>query len=369
VIDLAGHPCFTPLTPADVPLHVLSRRVAPLQQSFYFVNDSMSADGRFLWFYCAFPPSGSAGGGRTLGVVDFEGGELRHFPETQFNNASPWVEPETGAAYWAEGLHTWRRGPEPDAPVERVNAVPRELIGNRSVQRSATHLTRSADGRALFIDLGLQTQYIFGHLPLDGGDFELWHRFDRNFNHAQFSPTDPDLVLFAQENHPDPLTGLTFPITNRMWLIRRGEDPRPIFEKPTRVSHEWWDPDGAHAWCVAGHETWRVRIADGQTETIPLPHHAWHAHASRDGRLLVNDTHEGFYRGCASSVHFLNRQTGKRLTLAENPARDDHIGRHYHIDPHPRFCCGDRYVVFTTTVRGEIDLAIVPVSELLERTA
>lgn len=369
MIDLANHPCFTSLAPADVTLHVLSRRVAPLQQSFYFVNDGFSADGRFLWFYCAFPPSGSANAGRTLGVVDFEHGEVRHFPETQFSHAAPWVEPQTGAACWAQGLHTWRRAPEPDAPVEHVNAVPADLIGNRSVQRAATHLTRSADGRALFIDLGLETQYLFGSLPLDGGDFELWHRFDRNFNHAQFSPTDPDLVLFAQENHPDPLTGLTFPITNRLWLIRRGQAPRPIFEKPTRVSHEWWDLDGAHAWCVAGHETWRVRIADGATETIPLPHHAWHAHASRDGRLLVNDTHEGFYRGCASSVHFLNRQTGKRLTLAHNPARDDHIGRHYHIDPHPRFCCGDRYVVFTTTVRGEIDLAIVPVSELLDRTA
>ncbi len=35
---------------------------------------------------------------------------------------------------------------------------------------------------------------------------------------------------------------------------------------------------------------------------------------------------------------------------------------------HPRFCYNDQYVVFTTTVRGEIDVAIVPTAELVEKT-
>ena len=76
-----------------------------------------------------------------------------------------------------------------------------DLIGSRSVHRIATHLTRSADGKEFFIDAEVGQQFIFGTLPADGsGDFEFWHRFDRNYNHAQFSPTDPDTVLFAQEN-------------------------------------------------------------------------------------------------------------------------------------------------------------------------
>ena len=33
----------------------------------------------------------------------------------------------------------------------------------------------------------------------------------------------------------------------------------------------------------------------------------------------------------------------------------------YHIDPHPRFIMNDRYVVFTTTVLGRVDLAVAPV--------
>ena len=45
--DFNNSDLFTPVThpQSGVAVHVLTRRVAPLQQGFYFVNDSMSADG------------------------------------------------------------------------------------------------------------------------------------------------------------------------------------------------------------------------------------------------------------------------------------------------------------------------------------
>jgi len=271
--------------------------------------------------------------------------------------------------YWQFDRIVWKRGPEANAPVERVNAVPDDLIGSRRVLRTATHLTRSADGTEFFIDLGFEMQWIFGSLPVNGSDFRLWHRFDRLYNHAQFSPTDSDEVLFAEENHPDPITGLTFPITNRLRIIRRGGQPRPILRTPEWVAHEWWDADGQHVWCVWGNETWRVRVADGEVETIAFPRHCWHSHSSRDGRRIVGDSNNGFFRGCASMVHFMNRDTGKTVVVAEHAERTDYAGRHYHIGPHPRFCCNDQYVVFTTTVRGEIDVALVPTADLLRATS
>ncbi len=45
------------------------------------------------------------------------------------------------------------------------------------------------------------------------------------------------------------------------------------------------------------------------------------------------------------------------------------VGSQYHIDPHPRFCSQDRYIVFTTTVRGQVDLAITRVEDLIRRTS
>lgn len=372
MIDLETSKLFSPWTHPEtgVTVYLLTHKVAPLQEAFYFVNESMTRDGRYLWFYCAFPPSG-----RMLAVVDFERDEVRAFPETQFQSASPFLDTETGAIYWGAGPALWHRGPEPDATMECVNTLPPDLIGNRAFSRLATHLSRSADGRVFFIDAAFGLQWVFGTLPIDGGDFEPWQRFDRNFNHAQMSPTDPDLALFAQENHPDPITGLRFGIENRMWLIRRGEPARPIFETPTRVTHEWWDPDGEHAWCVWGNEAWRTNIrrqhldAGDEVEKVQWPNHCWHAHATVDNRYMVADSNERFYRGCPSTVGFLNRETGAYVEMVRNPGMDTYAGRHYHIDPHPRFVSQDRFIVFTTTVRGEVDLALARVADLIDRTS
>lgn len=371
MIDFEHSKLFTPWThpTTGVTIYLLTRKVAPLQEAFYFVNESMTCDGRYLWFYCAHPPSGSAGQGRMLGVVDFEKDEVHAFPETAFHSASPYIDPDDGTAYWGVGRWLWRRGPQPDAVAEMVNALPEDLVKGRTVSRLATHLTRSADGREFFIDAAFGLQWVFGTLPVDGGDFQFWQRFDRNYNHAQFSPTDPDLVLFAQENHPDPITGLTFPIVDRMWLIRRGELARPVFSSPIRLTHEWWDPGGDHVWCVWGNEAWRTNIATQEVEKIQWPSHCWHAHTSRDLRHVVADSNERFYRGCPSKVGFLNRESGIYVEIADNPEMKGIVGSQYHIDPHPRFCSQDRYIVFTTTVRGQVDLAITGVEDLIRRTS
>ena len=371
MIDLAHSKLFTPWKNPEtgVTLYLLTHKVAPVQEAFYFSNASLSDDGRYLWFYCAFPPSATAAQGRTLGVVDFERMEARHFPDTQFNEASPFVDPQTGEAVWGMGAALWRRGPGAKDETVKINALPAEIIGARPVPRIATHLTRSADGSVYFIDAHIGLQYVFGTLPVDGSDFKEWGRFERNYNHAQICPTDPNLVLFAQEFHGDPITGLTFPITNRMWTMRPAEKPVSVLSDPLWVTHEWWDPDGVHAWCVWGNETWKVNVHTHAVEKILFPHHCWHSHSSQTGEYIIGDSNKGFYRGCPSSVHFLNRRTGRLVKLVDNPEMPNHVGRSYHIDPHPRFNCADQYVTFTTTLRGEVDLALARTEELLALTA
>jgi hypothetical protein len=361
---------FSPWTDPEtgVTVYLLTHKVAPVQEAFYFVNNSMTADGRYLWFYCAFPPSGSQLYGRTLGVVDFEQQEVHHFPETQFQSASPLADAESGEVYWTTGPSIWKRPADPTAGAECVNSLPQEIVGNRRIHRLATHLSLSADGKEFFVDAAFGLQWVFGSLPVDGGDFQLWHRFDRHHNHAQFSPTDPDLVLFAEENHLDPITGLRIPIVDRMWLIRRGKAPCPVFDTPTRVTHEWWDVDGEHVWCVWDNDAWRTNIETQEVEKVSWPAHCWHAHISRDGDYMISDSNERFYRGCPSSVYFLNRRTGKHVHILSNPEMKGIVGARYHVDPHPRFCGSDKLAVFTTTVRGEVDLAVAKVDDLIDRT-
>jgi hypothetical protein len=153
-----------------------------------------------------------------------------------------------------------------------------------------------------------------------------------------------------------------------MWLIRRGKAPRPVFDTPTRVTHEWWEADGKHVWCVWDNDAWRTNIETQKVEKVAWPAHCWHAHVSQTGDYMISDSNERFYRGCPSAVYFLNRSTGKHVHILSNPEMKGIVGARYHIDPHPRFCASDKLAVFTTTVRGEVDLAVVKVDDLIDRT-
>ena len=304
-----------------------------------------------------------------LGVVDFHEQQVHHFAETQFSSGSPWVDVDTGEVYWCTVDSIWRRGPRPRDESQCVNRLPEQVVQGRWISRLATHLTRSSDGGEFFVDARVGLENVFGTLPVDGGDFELWQRIEPYAAHGQFCPTDPDLVLFAQERTADPITGVTASPIDRLWLLRRGERARAVFDQPTDVTHEWWDGDGRHVWCVLDKVgTWRVDVQTQDVEQITWPG-SWHSHADSTGRYLVGDANERFYRGCASAVHFLNRHTSKHLCFAEHVETGGIVGARYHIDPHPRFCCGDRFVVYTTVVRGRVEVAMVKTADLIERMA
>jgi hypothetical protein len=346
---------------------ILSRRAAPLQQSFYFVNPSFSSDGRYLWFYCRFVPSDLQ-----LAVADLAAGEIRQYPETQFLDASPFVIAATGDVYWAQGLDVWRRGPLAKDQATLVNSFPAELANNRRPWRLATHLTLSADGKSFAIDAQIGNQWFIGDLPLDSSQpFRLWQTFDDCcYNHAQFSPTDPDLMLIAQDGWNDAATGKPGKTQDRLWLIRRGEKARAILPdaplSSDRRGHEWWDADGQHVWYIdyrAGTE--RVNILTGRRENIWPSGHT-HSHCDRGGQYLVGDICPG--PDDAWSVAFFNIHTGKEINIVSRLPAPPYPRRRFHIHPHPQFCRQDRYICYTTNVLGPVDVALVSVDQLVERT-
>ncbi len=364
---------------------LLSRRVAPVQSGFYFVNPSFTADGRFMWLYVFFPPGGQGGpSGGQLAVVDFAAGEVRHYPETLFMDASPFVDTATGEAYWTTGLEIWKRGPLAGDQATLVGAFPAELANQRRPRRIATHLTRSCDGKSFAIDAEFSPDWYIGDIPVDGsGPARIWQTFDRCYNHTQFSPTDPDLLLTAQDGWRNAATGNYGGSEDRLWLIRRGEKARPLLPdfplSSDHRGHEWWDADGEHVWYIDYRRgTEKVNIHTGKRANAWPGGHT-HSHCDRKGRLLVGDI-------CPARdewrVAFFNINTGREVDIVTRfpvhpaagagsslSARIPGYDRaQYHIHPHPQFCCRDRYICYTTNVRGTIDLALVSVEQLLART-
>ena len=371
-------PLFSPWRDpvSGVESFILGRRIAPLQQSFYYVNQSFSDDGRFLWFYGAFPPAGNGNQGRSLAVVDFQLQEIRHYPETGFLDASPAVDLATGEAYWCSGVDIWKRGPlAGDTPV-LVNRFPPELARNRRPWRVSTHLTFSADRKSLNIDAEIGRQWFVGHAPLDGTPAVIWQEFDRAYNHGQFSPVDPDLQLVNQDSAVDPVTGDCPNYENRMWLIRRGGEAAPIFADvaasgAAKHGHEWWSADGKHVWYIHYNRgVMRVNpfAAKPEAELMWASDTVSHAHADATETLIVADCLPGPATGI-NRVVFINRRTGREVEIVSHMDYPPESLRRYHVHPHPQFCLRDLYICYTTFVHGRVDVALVPVSRLVEMTS
>jgi len=356
---------------SGVTSYILSRRVAPLQQSFYFVNPSVTPDGRYYWFYAAFPPSGSANYGRCLGVVDFKERTVRCFPETQFLDASPGVHPVTGEIYWCSGADIWKRGPRPHDGVVWVNRLPAALTKGRRPWRLTTHITFSADGKAINFDAQIGSSWHVGHIPLDGGEPVVWRTFDRCYNHTQFNPADPGLQLIAQDYWTDPKTGEPGGIEHRMWLLRRDGEPQALYPGggSRMQGHEWWSADGQRVWYIHYHHGVEyIDIHEGKPVRVWPLKTVSHADVDAAERFVVAD----FLPGEAPEerrVVFYDRAKRQEIEIVSHlphpPKGQDETK--YHIHPHPQFCAGDRLICYTTTVLGQADVAFVPVAELLDR--
>jgi hypothetical protein len=370
MFDLSSHPFFEsrrdPVT--GVESFILTERVAPVQQSFYFTNPSVSADGRWLWFYAAFPP----GQYRCLAAacLDPEEPAVRLFPGAAFTGSSPIVAPEGDAAYFCSRTSVWRQPLAGDA--EPVCTVSDEWIGKRRFDRLATHLTLSADGRLFLLDGAVGGYWFVAVGDRESGGVEILKEFRRHHNHGQFSPTEPALFSLAQDWWNDPVSGRHFPYDHRIWLgttdLSRWEPLHTCegFLYGTRACHEWWSADGLMCWTDYAEGAMECDIATGRVT------HVWkrplcHTHCDPERRYWAADQSPYTWHDSPCQVLFYDRATGEEIAIASALLEPRWPRGYYHLDPHPQFSPSGDVVVYTTTARGGVpDVAIAPLEGILE---
>ena len=362
---------------------VLSTRVAPIQQNFYFVNSGFSGDGRYLWFYCAFPPAA----GHSLAVIDFLTDEIHHFPETL---GSGWmVDPQTGNLYWGCSQGIYMRTPHPQDKPVRIARLP-EFCRKSGVISAGTHLTFTPDRKELAVDMQTRMGSTVGTIDLATGEYTEWYRTQPGipYNHVQHNPVQPDILMAAHEgtfnpalcrNTPPALVDGVYP---RLQIIRRDGTRKMLKPYLNYATHEWWAHDGQSVFYCSNHTIVRNWLDDREPEIIchvPIEggNGTWHGHSSEDDKFFIIDGSwpDGdltWWRGCASLVRFYNTHTGKMTFLVKNnPVVNGWSPDNqsiYHIDPHPRFELHDKYICFTTTTQGHVDLAIAEVQQLIDAT-
>lgn len=358
--------------------YVMDTDLAPFVQTFYFVNNSTTRDGRYFWFYCAFPPMGlGEGSAKTVAVLDLLTDELHYYPNLQ-PSGTPLVDEETGEIFWCQGRVIFRKGPQPSDPVQVVARVPQQYVGSRL----AGHMTFSPDKKHLGIEPQKGLENYLATVSIATGETELWDHFQGGWSHAQLNPVEPDIFLYAQEFYTDFRNGERHIIPwdgegrlLRSFVKRKGRAPQVVPTMYCEASHEWWSADGQKVfYCDWIKGIVRYNLASGQSD-LAMPYGVRHGYATADERYFVGDRFldldgKGWYRGCATSVTFYNSVTDRYAqVLTQSPAlytREEPCV--YHIDAHPRFVFGDRYLAYTTTVQHRVSVAFTDMRELLAQT-
>lgn len=378
--DLNKHPFFEKWEDpvSGVESFILKERVAPFQQSFYFTNSSVSADEQWLWFYTIFPPNKQ----KTLAVVSLNSSKpmIKHFPQAGFTGTSPMVAPEGDAVYFCMSSSVYKLNI--NGEVTEICTLTKEDISYRHFSCLATHLTMSADGKYFLLDGDLGNTWRVGIGDIETGEVNVLKKFASNHDHAQFSPTDPNLFLIARDHWNDKISGERFPLDHRIWLMdieqKRYEPLRPKdwYDHNSRTTHEWWSKDGLICWTDYDKGTFEC---DPYTleATHVWNHTLCHSHCSADRQYWCAD--ENPYKWATEPVEilFYDRQRVEEKAIVsampQPPVSKElyHLDPPYcsrdlfHLDPHPHFSPKDSWIVYTSMVHGSVDIALCPVKNLI----
>lgn len=358
---------------SGVEYYLLTHKITKYQQGFYFCNDCMTKDGRYLWFYVAAYDSLY----RLLGVIDFEEDDMYYFEDSLFFDATPYIDVDTGDAYYVYRNSIYKHGPKKGDEAELVATVPTK----GAVRHLATHLTRTPDKKEFLLDIleGNHTTYV-GTVNVETGVFTKWADCDFNTNHGQMNPVNPDIALAAYDYYDDIITGESFAIPSdengnylRLWTITRDGKRTTYPPHNDFATHEFWSADGKKIYYENPQGIHRINLETGEHINVHECN-AWHAFANRDETLYLYDTKmvpdDEFYRGGPAAVRFYNAVTDKEIDVASYliPTGTPENPFNYHPDPHPRFVGDEKYVLFTTSECGGLDIAMVKTEYLIEMT-
>lgn len=127
------------------------------------------------------------------------------------------------------------------------------------------------------------------------GEKRVVHAATDWLNHLQFSPTDPNLLMFCHEG--------PWHKVDRLWLLRTDQANATPVKIHTRTmnmeiaGHEWFSADGKTVWydlqTPRGEDFWVAgyEIATGKRTWYHVERNAWSVHfnTSPDGKLFAGD--------------------------------------------------------------------------------
>ncbi len=375
-MELDRHPLFEPWTDPEsgVKSYLLANPDGQAQVVPYFCNAAFSRDQRFLHGYVRCGPTRpEALDGRGLNkassapsrliLADLEKGTCRR-SEKEVNYPSAVIDDDRNLIFFAreDSLYSldWEGRQE-----RRWFTLPESITAQGPRRGFCTHLTLSADRRRLGLDGRYGMTTFVGFFDLEQMAFEVvcQTRY-ANYNHAQYSPTDPHLLFFAHDWWLHPQADEYVGIDQRMWTVRTddGLPPRPL--PPPRdysgahPTHEWWAPRGdALYYILAGQGIARADLNTRQSEFIWRGENTCHAQCDAAERFFVADRHT--YQQRPRTLTLIDTLSGHTRTIASAlPRPPQAFHRYHHPDPHPQFSPRGDWIAYAGTQRGVCDICL-----------
>lgn len=185
-------------------------------------------------------------------------------------------------------------------------------------------------------------------------------------NHVQFSPTDPDLLMFCHEG--------PWHKVNRIWTININTKDTMLMHRRTMdmeiAGHEWFAPDGKTIWFDLQQPrsvTFFVAGADvktGKEKKYALERNEWsiHFNTSPDQQLFAGDGGDPGQVAKAEDGQwiYLFRPEGDKFTSQKLVNMKHH---NYKLEPNVHFSPDGKWIIFRANFEGHTNVYAVEISK------
>jgi oligogalacturonide lyase len=207
------------------------------------------------------------------------------------------------------------------------------------------------------------------HLPnmlftinLKTGELKKIHSENTWLGHVQFSPTDPDLLMFCHEG--------PWQKVDRIWTIRMGSGEVRLMHKRTVdneiAGHEFFGPDGKTIffdWQIPKGQTFylgAVDVVTGAERKYALTRDEWsiHFNVSPDEKLFCGDGGDAGQVAKAKDGRwiYLFRPEGDHFAAERLVNMKD---QYYKLEPNVHFSPDGRWVIFRGNFEGKEEVYAV----------
>lgn len=201
-------------------------------------------------------------------------------------------------------------------------------------------------------------------IPLEKKELRVIHKEHEWINHVQFSPTDPEMLLYCHEG--------PWERVDRIWTINVRTGKTQLMHKRTMereiAGHEFWSPDGKTIWFdlqmprsqnffLAG-----VSMATGEEVRYRLQRNEWSIHYTINPAqtLFAGDGADSAHvaRGDDASWIYLFEPEGDHLKATKLVTMKHHK---YHLEPNVHFSPNGEWIIFRSNMFGPTNIFAVKI--------